>query len=143
AVDGGQGTLARWNGTRWELVPDGPVGAIEAMTQHGSDLWVGGWFTRTATRQAEGLARWSPAPTPAPRAHAIFQAAWPIPARDRLSVRFRLARAGRVTLRLLDIRGAKVAEVLDETLAIGTFERAWTLPGGARRLPPGVYLARI
>ncbi|HET9327778.1 MAG TPA: T9SS type A sorting domain-containing protein [Candidatus Eisenbacteria bacterium] len=146
----GVGSLARWGGgsgpdddyfnNTWAAIPDGPASAIGTMASLGKDLWVGGWFTRLGRGQAEAVARWTSAAAAGPvRAGSIT--AWPNPARERTAFRFSLPRAGRVTLDIYDLHGAKVATLVDEELPGGPVERSWSIPKG--RVPAGIYFARL
>ena len=144
------GALARWNGedpnehpfsSTWTLIPDGPSSVIETMASLGKDLWVGGWFTRHEKGQAEAVARWTSVAGPPPSVAGGPLRPWPNPAKERTSFRFSLPRAGRVTLNIYDLHGAKVATLVDEDLPGGPVERSWSIPKG--RVPAGIYFARL
>jgi hypothetical protein len=61
------------------------------------------------------------------------------------TVAFSLPRAGAVTLDVIDLRGRRVATLVDgAAYAAGRHELAWTAGGAAgRTLPSGVYLVRL
>jgi plastocyanin len=65
---------------------------------------------------------------------------FPNPTGGRVSFRYSLSKAGRVHAEVLDVRGRRVATVLDLDRAPGTFEAAWDgrLTSG-RTAPPGRY----
>lgn len=145
-------TLARWSGggvdggglpivASWLVIPDGPASAIETMASLGNDLWVGGWFSRLQGGQAEAIARWTLEDAPGPTVVAGSMSSWPNPARERILFRIALPRAGRATLTLYDLHGAKVATLVDEDLPVGPVERSWSIP--STRVPTGIYFARL
>jgi len=141
--EGFQAGVARWDGETWTALIDGPDRGVDALAASGSDLFVGGWFKRLGQAQAEGIARWSfvslyPDPGPPPAALSI--SAWPSPVRDRLSFRLTLPQAGRVSITLHDLAGARIATAVDEVLPAGYSERSWAIP--THRVPAGVYFAR-
>lgn len=65
----------------------------------------------------------------------------PNPASERVTIRFRTARAGAVDLALFDIAGRKVADLARGEFAPGQHEVDWAIPSG--RLEAGFYLARL
>lgn len=71
-------------------------------------------------------------------ADRLFPSA-PNPMRERTTLRFQLAAAGRVRLEIFDLQGRRVASLVDEDRAAGT--HAVTLEG--RSLVPGVYHVRL
>ena len=74
-----------------------------------------------------------------------FRSAWPNPARSSVRFDFEVpAPRGRVRLRVYDIAGRVVSEPLNGTRAAGAWSAIWTGSDRAgRRLPAGVYLARL
>lgn len=68
----------------------------------------------------------------------------PSPAAGSVTLGFGLPTADHVRLAIYDLRGRLVRRLVDEPLAPGAYERAWDArddPG--RRMPPGVYFARL
>jgi len=68
----------------------------------------------------------------------------PNPTTGRVAFRFALPTAGRATAAVYDVRGRRVATVLDDALAAGTYGAAWdgkTADGVAAA--PGVYRLRL
>lgn len=83
-----------------------------------------------------------PVSAPTPRPVALGDAsshAFPNPFRDETSIRFTLARAGRVELDVLDVRGRRVASLVRGELPPGDHSVRWD--GGARA--GGVYFYRL
>ena len=141
-VDGQSTGLARWDGESWRAVPDGPEGRVTAMAAHGNELFVGGGFSHTGNRQAEAIARWVDA-SPRAALHVAMGPPWPTPSRDRAMFRFTLPAGGRVRLEVYDVRGALVAEPLDESLPAGTHERTWSFASSPHRVRAGIYFAKL
>jgi len=96
------------------------------------------WFLGEITRPLVD------APTaPAAPALALSPVA-PNPSRGAVALRFRLPAAGRARLAVFDAAGRAVAAPLDAALGAGAHAVAWDGRGaGGRRVPPGVYLARL
>ncbi|MDX1545722.1 MAG: FG-GAP-like repeat-containing protein [Rhodothermales bacterium] len=65
--------------------------------------------------------------------------AFPNPFRGRTTIPFHLERAGPVRLTLYDLRGARLATLVDRTLPAGRHEATWDAAG----LPNGVYVYRL
>src|SRR5687768_9578103 len=64
--DGFATNIAKWNGNRWSALGSGisggnlkPIGACYALAVSGSDLYVGGHFTRAGGTQAYHIAKWN------------------------------------------------------------------------------------
>ena len=90
----------------------------------------------------------APAPTTPvvdlPSAVAVDLRAAPNPFNPATTLRFELAARGPVTLEVYDVRGARVATVVDRTLAAGDHEVRWDATGpDGRSLGSGLYLARL
>jgi len=74
---------------------------------------------------------------------AVLSAA-PNPFTTRTTIRFENPRAGRVRLSVFDLRGRRVAGLLDRFLPAGAFGIPWEGTGrGGRPLPSGVYFYRL
>ena len=80
-----------------------------------------------------------------PRPGARVLPASPNPFRLSTSVRFELSRSGPVRLEIFDVRGARMAALLDgEVLPAGGHARAWDGRAESGRLvPAGIYLVRL
>jgi hypothetical protein len=73
---------------------------------------------------------------PAVRASGSYLVAGPTPFRDALSIQY--AGAGPITVEVLDVRGARVEQIVDRASATGTV--SWR---PTRQLAPGVYFIRL
>jgi hypothetical protein len=70
--------------------------------------------------------------------------AFPNPARDQASIRFQLNSAGRVGLRVRDVSGRVVADLVDGNCKPGFYEVTWDATDNRHRLlPKGVYFAEL
>jgi len=68
---------------------------------------------------------------------------WPNPARNSLSVRLALPRAGRVEVDALDLAGRRVRSIVAGELPAGSTTCLWDLRDGrGRRVPAGLYVLR-
>jgi hypothetical protein len=78
-----------------------------------------------------------------PAALAWARSPWPIPFNPTVRAAFATARAGRVQASVHDLRGRRVALLLDEDLPAGRHELTWDGRDGHRPAAAGVYLLRI
>ncbi len=76
--------------------------------------------------------------TPA-RANVVLHPAHPNPFNPTTTIRYEIATPGRVTLAIFDVRGARVATLVDEEQPAGSQSVVWN----ARGLASGVYLCRL
>ena len=68
----------------------------------------------------------------------------PNPAVAGTAIRYSLARAGHVTIRLFSVQGQRVATLVDRWHDPGLYSVAWDGRGdNGRALPPGVYVYRM
>ncbi|MBD3335369.1 MAG: T9SS type A sorting domain-containing protein [Candidatus Eisenbacteria bacterium] len=73
------------------------------------------------------------------RAVPRFAAVHPNPSSPRTVLAFTVPEAGHVRLEVFDLRGCRVATVLDRSLTAGRHEATWDAP----ELPCGVFFARL
>lgn len=79
-----------------------------------------------------------------PPARLALHNAVPNPFNPRTTLAFDLPRAGTVRLDLFDVRGRRVAVLVDQELPAGTHRVVWEgLDEQGRAVPSGVYLARM
>ena len=78
----------------------------------------------------------------APHAFGL-DAAYPNPFAQQTTLAFRLDRPGPVALTVYDVRGREVAALVDGVLPAGEHRVAWDATATGRRLPAGVYVARL
>jgi len=70
--------------------------------------------------------------------------AWPNPFNPKTQIRFELAQSGPVELAIFDLRGRRVATLLDETMDAGPHETAFMgVDEQGHSLPSGVYFAKV
>jgi hypothetical protein len=85
-----------------------------------------------------------PVVTPAPMYEGLELAAWPNPTLRSVSVEFRLAEAANVRLEVYDVRGGRVASIVDgRILGAGVHRATWDgRDASGSRAAAGVYLVR-
>ncbi len=89
-----------------------------------------------ATGQVAGVNALSPS--------LSFAAPSPNPARDAVTFQFSTARAGEVSMEVLDVSGRRVRAWRHDSPAAGRAELRWDLcDASGRRVAPGVYLASV
>jgi alpha-mannosidase len=97
---------------------------------------IGTWRLTPGSTAASGA--------PGARPRALFARPNPARARDGVALAFALSRPGAARLDLLDVRGARVARLLDGPCAAGPHEVRWSGRGDdGRRVPPGLYFMRL
>lgn len=81
---------------------------------------------------------------PAPAIASALEAISPNPFNPNTTIRYSVARPGPVRLEIYDIRGARVASLVDRNQDGGTYSVVWSGSGDhGERLASGVYLARL
>ena len=74
----------------------------------------------------------------------LLSPAWPNPTRGHVSIRFRLPRAGHVSLEMFDPAGRRVATLLDRHMEPGWKDVVWDgAHGSSEATPTGSYLCRL
>jgi hypothetical protein len=57
------GRIARWTGTVWQSLPDGPVNGVDhevhALAVYNNELVAGGWFTTAGSVSVNRIAKWN------------------------------------------------------------------------------------
>ena len=81
---------------------------------------------------------------PAPGAGLGFtRSPWPNPTRGVTAFRFALDRPGHARAEVYDVRGARVATVLDRDMKAGAWDAAWDGRASGHPAEPGVYYLRL
>ncbi len=127
------GEIPRFNGC-WGVYPHTARGYVYA-----SDIE--GYLTLLKVKENEtSVADDTPAPAGQPR--ATLEPNFPNPFNPHTTLPFTTTTAGPVRLEILDIRGARVRLLLDETRGSGTHRVQWDgTDAQGRTVPSGVYLA--
>jgi len=122
------------------------------MEQLGGDLYVGGWFDHAGDQPSFGIAHWAghaPSPTPPDPSTPLVPAGVALSIHsalvtgDHVSLRYGLPSSGHARLDLYDLRGSRVATLLDRVVSAGETVLDWT-PGSPAPFPgSGVYFLRL
>ena len=152
--------VAVWDGSAWEslgLGCDGGIdGGINDMAFVDGYLWIGGSFRFAGGKPAWKLARVDLREATAvvdnnePGANdhqeiamVVFELC-PNPFNPTTTINFELKVPGRVRLSVYDIRGRRVATLVDEHRSVGHHEVNWSASDRVgRELASGVYLLRL
>lgn len=83
---------------------------------------------------------------PAPgggRVLGFLSSPFPNPTHGTTSFRFALDRPGRARADVFDVRGARIATVLDRDLTAGAWDAAWDARSNGTRVAPGVFYLEL
>lgn len=156
APDGGTVGLARFDGSQWFTMGSGlraPVGggvglgwncSAQALALMPDGLWVGGSFSLAGGKPSSRIARFEGLAQAVPPPGSRLVNAAPSPTTGAFTLRFRIANAGRVLVRMYDISGRQVATVHDAIHSPGPVVIPWSgqlTQGGSLR--SGIYLMHI
>lgn len=140
------GTDGAW---LWEMRYNGPAGQSDeardlVCTQQG-DVYVTGYAYTAATGKDFMTIRYQVPTTSAagdtPSAGLAVRA-WPNPFNPRVNLSFEMPRAGKASLVVYDLRGRRVATLLETDLAAGSHSAQWDgRDDGGRVVAGGAYLA--
>ncbi|MCA9751467.1 MAG: T9SS type A sorting domain-containing protein, partial [Gemmatimonadetes bacterium] len=137
-TDGG-GTWARWHDGLPEAVVITELTYVDRLAETGAFHLVAGTYGRGIwVRPVAAAATATPLPVAAGPSLRL-EAAGPNPFRDGTTLVFSLTRASAVKLRLFDVSGRKVLDVLEGRHPAGPHR----VPIDGRTLPAGVYYARL
>ena len=126
----------------WPIEPDGFGPTLELIEADGDNALPESWAASLVDLGTPGEANSVSTGTGADEdipAAVLLSAPWPNPFNPTVNLRFGLPKASHVRLDLFDVRGARVARLIDEVLAAGYHERSWNAEGRAS----GLYFARL
>jgi len=143
----GSGISRTWYSTANE--PD-----VNSVAVNGDELYFGGGFDRAGNKVALNFARWQIGHRGPVRGHFEPETAaaspftlnqnLPNPMTDRTQIAFQTDRPGQVRLRLFDVAGREVDELLNVSLPAGNHMVSWYGTNAAgQRVPPGIYVYRL
>lgn len=142
--------IVAWDGLKWSGFGTGLAGYPRSMVQHGGDLFVGGTFSRAGEHPSFSVARWggtASAPPDEPilpdgaRHALVLRSA--LVASGPARIAYALPAAGRARLEVFDVRGARVATLMDRELAAGSAVFDWADGSPAGFPGAGVYFLRL
>ena len=140
------GKIARWDGRDWHPLGSGANGRLMTLAEWDGDLFVGGDLTEVGGKASFRIARWALAPHASPGGSpAAWETAVPNPLSSQgTRLEFSLAEPADVRLSIHDLAGREVARPISGPLQAGLHVLHWSgSDDGGRRLPPGVYFARL
>ena len=140
------GKIARWDGRDWHPLGSGANGRLMTLAEWDGDLFVGGDLTEAGGKASFRIARWALAPhASAGASPAAWETAVPNPLSSQgTRLEFSLAEPADVRLSIHDLAGREVARPISGPLQAGLHVLHWSgSDDGGRRLPPGVYFARL
>ncbi len=146
---GGVQHLMSWDGDAWQGFGTGPDDYVNCLADWDGDLMVGGVFEVAGGACSAGIARWRDDMPTAVRPHPEIPSATlapnvPNPFNPATEVRFDLPRAADVRLDVYDLRGRRIARIVDGWQEAGEHRRLWR--GRDERGQPvaaGAYILRL
>ena len=144
----GSSGLKAWDGERWSGFGAGMNNLPMALLQVGSDLVVGGMFNRAGDRSSFGIARWAggarPVPaTPVRPARGELLVRSTVATGDRADLSYSLPEAGHARLDVFDVRGARIASLLDHEMPAGDGVLEWSAGAPVPLPATGIYFLRL
>ncbi len=145
--------IARWNGTSWNIlgtssISNGVNGGVWSLAEYNGEIYVGGIFTWVGGPsayyggvQANNIARWTISGatdveeneiTPT---NFILHQNYPNPFNPSTTISFTIAKPSFVTLKVYDVLGSEVAELVIREFLAGEH----TINFDANNLPAGTY----
>ncbi len=124
----------------------GVVGSARFRFRFGSDGAdaMEGWYIDDVEVHSSSPASAVEGPASAGLARPVLLANRPNPCAPTTRIAFELPRAGEVRLSVLDLQGRVVCTLIDERLAAGRHDVAWSgLDAGGRPQPAGIYFYRL
>ena len=151
----GFNSVARWDGANWSPLGSGMNDGVWRLAFVGQDLYAGGIFTTAGGGSANYVAKYCGGapevptaitmPSSAPEALAYhLQGNVPNPFNPATTIRYELREAGPVSLRVYDIAGQLVRELVSGMQPAGTYQALWDgRNSGGRMVSSGVYLYEL
>jgi len=128
---------------------------VESLDLFEGESITGAWRLRVSDHAAQDvgiLHAWGlhlsvplqPTATEDPPPAFALRGNWPNPFNPTTRLEFSLGKSGRTRLDIFDLRGRRLARLVDESLAAGTYSVLWHgRDRKGRILPSGVYFARL
>jgi hypothetical protein len=142
--------VAKWNGSSWSTMGSGisdgtgVLTAVRAIAVNGMDIYAGGAFTTAGGKPSLNFAHWKEISTSIatedrnPQGFEIQQN-YPNPFKPSTTIRYTIARPSYVRLKVFNLLGQEVANLVNENKPAGRYEVRWR----PLNLPSGVYLYRL
>ncbi|MBN1504189.1 MAG: T9SS type A sorting domain-containing protein, partial [Candidatus Eisenbacteria bacterium] len=120
-------------GSQLCLNPGGGPGPLAA-----ADFTLDAWGLRVAESGTSGVE-----PTPAPGRNKVYQG-YPNPFNPLCTIKYEIARSGKVSLRIFDVTGAVVRTIVDGWRSAGLHTESWDGRGDdGQKLASGVYFYKL
>ena len=141
--------IARWDGSSWSPMGSGVNNWVDALTWDNTPLFVGGRFNEAGNKSSSYVGRWDDVIASVPDDPAVagalrLEPGFPNPFVSSTTIRYSLPEEGFVNLTIYDVRGRRVATLVDSFKPPGLHSATWD--GRSRygaRVPQGVYFATI
>ena len=142
--------FASWDGAAWSGFGTGADGSVMAIALTPTGTYVGGSFTMTGDHNADNVGRWNQIiatgvrDTAPPEHQLVLRQNYPNPFNPSTSVSYRIPAAGHVDVRVYDVRGRLVRNLVDGWRIAGDHTVTWQgRDDSGRAATTGVYFIRI
>ncbi len=144
------GRIARWNGNNWNsltMINSGVSSGdyVSSLTTYNNELYVGGDFTEAGGISANRIARWTIGDATDVEENAltptnfVLHQNYPNPFNPSTTISFTIPKSSYVTLKVYDVLGREVAELVNGDLQAGSH----SINFDASRLSSGTYFYRL
>jgi hypothetical protein len=131
--------LSSINHIAWTPVNSGmPIRRVHALALSGTNLFAGTWGAGVWKRSLSDVTDVQ-RPSADLSTDFVLEQNFPNPFNPSTTITFRIPSRSFVTLKVFDVLGREVADLLSEELHAGTYTRVWR----AGALPSGVYYCRL
>ncbi len=141
--------IAKWNGSTWSTLGSGFANSANvcgAFTSciYNNELYCGGIFYSAGGVSAGNIAKYgtltgiNTISTELPNKFKLSQN-YPNPFNPVTNIKFDIAKAGNVILKVYDIQGREVSTLINEKLSPGSYQTNWN----AANFPSGTYYYRL
>lgn len=139
--------IAKWNGTSWSPIGQGLGGylsSVWSMCTYNNKLTAAGYFDTSGSVTVNNIAYWDHpigiqnSSEEIPLNYDLYQN-YPNPFNPSTTIKFSIPKASYVTLKVFDIKGSKVATLINENMNPGVYNE----PFNGEGLSSGVYFYKL
>ena len=136
--------IAKWNGTTWSPIGQGMGGPVLALCTYNNKLTAAGGFDTSGSVTVNNIAYWDHpigiqnSTSEIPEKYILYQN-FPNPFNPSTTIKFSIPKASYVSLKVYDIKGSIVANMINEYMNPGVYYSPFNGDG----LSSGVYFYKL